>query len=168
MKKTIFDSKGIFILVLILLTMAVIFILIITGQKAKSPSSGDNESGKIEIALDNSANIGSAQPVNPTELTQNYQVRVKQILGEYLAKQKSLPLAADLPAEKKSEWSQLASEIYDQLLGLRLPGEYKRIHFSLVSNFGLMVDGLAGDFKSVELAQKNIEELVKNNPWLVN
>jgi len=157
MNDKLFSSRGIFIMILIALTVSVILFLVFESRPATTPN---------QVAVKADGQIDSSPIVNVEELTKNYQLEVKNILAGYFTEQGKIALTSDLKPNEKSEWLVLVTNIKNQLLDLKLPGDYRDLHLQLVLNFNAIEEGLVDDFSGVEEAQVKLDGLVAKYPWL--
>lgn len=163
-------SRLIFILILVLATAGVIFIVV---SKTKSPAASPTVSSAPQNyqAASGNAYIGSnsepAPAISAEELEASYQQTAKTVVQSFLSKGQTAPLNQTLSSDQKSDWSKFVENAKNQLLALRVPGQYRDLHLQLVLDFQSLVDGLSKN-SDLALATKKIDGLVAQYPWLVN
>jgi len=154
-KQKIFSSLGVFVMILIALTCTLVIFLV---TKWHSPA--------VKNFI---TNVGrkTVQSISPAELKANYESSGSEIFTKYVKKQQELPLKNSLSAAEQDEWQKSLEGFRDELLALKLPGEYKELHKSLVFAFADMAKNIKGDFSVVEKQELELDSLVLKYPWLI-
>ncbi len=97
----------------------------------------------------------TAPAISQIELEDNYKKYASDILAIFYAK----------PAKYSSP--EIARGAREDLLGLEVPAALKDLHLDLVISLGLVEQEASSGQVSESGAQK-VEDLIKNNPWLLN
>jgi len=95
-------------------------------------------------------------PISHEELVRNYEARAKAAVSEY----NGLEVKGSFTADE-------IRKVKDELLGLKVPAEFKELHVQLVLGLTKIEDSLAaGDAKIRTEGQKKIEQAKATYTWL--
>lgn len=144
------SKKGKILLFLLIIIFVVLIYLIITTE-SDIVSNSDIVSSNKETASNQVKNDNYLE-----ELKNNYKENVSKILSQYL----KLADQSDFNIAK-------AESIKDELLGLKMPVEYKDLHFSLILAINKMESYLLEGDEQIKIASRQIINQAKANyKWL--